>query len=112
MQEIVGLKQLIRNQQVRGSNPRVGSASTEFSFFRLTAKLTGSFTDHIGDINEMVKEAPMKTFALVAMILCALVTGCAGATGNIGAENPIERGLSYIAAAIVTGAILRAIFNE
>jgi hypothetical protein len=36
---------MIRNQQVRGSNPRVGSASTEIRKYRLTVKLTGSFLD-------------------------------------------------------------------
>lgn len=40
------------------------------------------------------------------------LAGCAGATGNIGATDPTERGLSYVACAIVTAAIIRAIFNK
>ena len=38
--------------------------------------------------------------------LCLLMTGCAGATGNVAATDPTERGLSYVAAAIVTAAII------
>ena len=41
-----------------------------------------------------------------------LLAGCAGATGNMQATDPTERGLSYVAAAIVTAAIIRAIFNK
>jgi hypothetical protein len=41
-----------------------------------------------------------------------LLTGCAGATGNLSASDPTERGLSYVAAAIVTAAIIRALFNK
>jgi len=47
--------------------------------------------------------------ALFALLLLA---GCAGATGNVSANDPMERGLSYIAAAIVTHGILQAIFNK
>ena len=49
-----------------------------------------------------------KRIALIgASILTAvLCTGCSGALGNVGAGDPIERGLSYIAAAIVTHAII------
>ena len=35
-----------------------------------------------------------------------MLAGCTGALGNVGATDPIERGLSYIAAAIVTHAII------
>lgn len=45
-------------------------------------------------------------------ILVIFISGCSGATGNISATDPTERGLSYIAAAIVTAAILRALFNK
>jgi hypothetical protein len=38
--------------------------------------------------------------------------GCAGATGNMSASDPTERGLSYVAAAIVTSAVIRAFFNK
>ena len=34
------------------------------------------------------------------------LTGCSGANGNIAATDPTERWLSYIAAAIVTHAII------
>lgn len=40
------------------------------------------------------------------------VTACGGALGNRRATDPTERGLSYVAAAIVTGAVIRAIFNK
>lgn len=45
-------------------------------------------------------------------IAALLLTGCQGATGNISATDPTERGLSYIAAAIVTAAVIRAFFNK
>ena len=50
----------------------------------------------------------------VALLLWVggLLHGCAGATGNVASDNPIERGLSYIAAAIVTHAIIGAFFRE
>ena len=40
------------------------------------------------------------------IIVPFLLVGCAGALGNVGATDPIERGLSYVAAAIVTHGIL------
>jgi hypothetical protein len=46
--------------------------------------------------------------AAAALLLC----GCSGATGNAKATDPTERAGSYIAAAIVTSAILRALFNH
>jgi len=46
------------------------------------------------------------------VLMIVLLNGCAGSTGNIAASNPTERGLSYIAAAIVTSAVMRAIFNH
>lgn len=46
------------------------------------------------------------------LALLVLLTGCAGATGNPSATDPTERGLSYIAAAIITAAVIRAIFNK
>jgi len=36
-----------------------------------------------------------------------LLFGCAGSLGNISATDPTERGLSYVACAIVTHAVLR-----
>ena len=48
----------------------------------------------------------------IAAFAAILLTGCSGATGNISATDPTERGLSYLAAAIVTAAIIRAIFNR
>lgn len=40
------------------------------------------------------------------------LTGCTGAIGNVTATDPTERGLSYVAAAIVTAAVIKAIFNK
>ena len=40
------------------------------------------------------------------------LTGCTGALGDITASDPIERGLSYIAAAIVTAAVIQAFCNR
>ena len=45
-------------------------------------------------------------------LLMVFMSGCVGATGNASASDPTERGLSYVAAAIVTGAVLRSIFNK
>ena len=45
------------------------------------------------------------------MLLLLLAAGCDGATGNIHATDPTERGLSYVAAAIVTHAVIRAFFH-
>jgi hypothetical protein len=50
--------------------------------------------------------------AALILLCCAVITGCSGATGNISAGDPVERGCSYIAAAIVTSAVLRALFNK
>jgi hypothetical protein len=41
-----------------------------------------------------------------------MIISCAGATGQINAADPTERGLSYVAASIVTAAVIRAIFNK
>lgn len=46
------------------------------------------------------------------VVLSAFLFGCTGALGNVGSADPTERGLSYIAAAIVTSAVIRAIFNR
>jgi len=46
------------------------------------------------------------------LLLFVLLAGCDGATGDPTAKDPTERGLSYLAAAIVTSAVLRAIFNK
>lgn len=40
-------------------------------------------------------------------VLLFILAGCAGSTGNISATDPTERGLSYIAAAIVTHGLLQ-----
>lgn len=47
-------------------------------------------------------------------ILLLVISGCAGSTGQAGmsSTDPIERGCSYIAAAIVTNGVLRALFNQ
>lgn len=49
---------------------------------------------------------------LKVVILALVLAGCNGATGRIDANDPTERGLSYVAAAIVTSAVIRAIFNK
>jgi hypothetical protein len=47
------------------------------------------------------------------LAICAIAfCSCDGATGKPKAQDPVERGLSYVAAAIVTAAIIRAIFNK
>ena len=46
-----------------------------------------------------------------AVLACVWLSGCRGATGNVTAEDPMERGLSYIAAAIVTHAVLGILFK-
>jgi len=47
-----------------------------------------------------------KKIKYVIIGILPFIIACAGATGNIGADHPIERGLSYVAAAIVTHGIL------
>ena len=52
---------------------------------------------------------------LLLLVYLLLFSGCfAGATGEEGmkSSDPTERGCSYIAAAIVSSAIIRAIFNK
>jgi len=51
----------------------------------------------------------MKVLLFSAMVL---LTGCANSLGRPTATDPTERGLSYVAAAIVTAAVLRALFNK
>ena len=46
----------------------------------------------------------LKRAGLAFLVLS--LSGCAGALGDIGAADPVERGLSYIACAIVTHAII------
>lgn len=40
-----------------------------------------------------------------------LLPSCAGALGNVSATDPTERGLSYVAATIVTNAVIRSCFH-
>lgn len=49
---------------------------------------------------------------LCVLLFVGVTAACAGATGNRQASDPTERGLSYVAAAIVTAAVIRAIFNK
>jgi len=49
---------------------------------------------------------------IVSCVGLFMVWGCAGALGHPAATDPTERGLGYIAAAIVTHGILGAIFNK
>jgi hypothetical protein len=53
----------------------------------------------------------MKTLIWLVPMLLPLV-GCVGATGNIQSADPLERGLSYLAAAIVTHGVLQAMFRK
>ena len=50
----------------------------------------------------------MNTTKLSILISIGIVflTGCSGSLGNIGATDPTERGLSYIATAIVMHAFI------
>lgn len=50
----------------------------------------------------------MNTTKLSILIGTVIVflTGCSGSLGNIGATDPTERGLSYLAAAVVTHAVI------
>ena len=52
----------------------------------------------------------MKTFSF--LLLSLWLVGCTGAMGNVTAVDPTERGLSYVAAAVVTAAVIRAFFNK
>ena len=55
----------------------------------------------------------MRVCLMACYVLLGIsLSGCAGAFGDIGADNATERGLSYVAAAIVTGAVIRALFNK
>lgn len=49
---------------------------------------------------------------LLAVALMLALAGCQGACGNIEAKDATERGLSYVALAIITSAVIRAIFNK
>jgi len=53
-----------------------------------------------------------KLLILAPCILFAGLLACDGATGNTKATDPTERGLSYVAAAIVTSAVIRAACNK
>lgn len=46
------------------------------------------------------------------ILIWLFLLGCNGFAGNIEAPNPLERGLSYVAAAIVTHGILQIFFRE
>lgn len=50
----------------------------------------------------------MKRWILSAAF-CLLLAGCSA--GNPSAGDPVERGCSYIAGAIITAAVIRAIFG-
>ena len=49
---------------------------------------------------------------LYAVCWLAALSACSGSLGNLNADNPTERGLSYVAAAIVTAAIIRGCMND
>jgi hypothetical protein len=49
---------------------------------------------------------------MISWLICLILLfpSCTGSLGNITANDPTERGLSYVAAAIVTNAVIRALF--
>ncbi len=57
-------------------------------------------------------ERPVQAARCYAAIAASLLSGCSGSLGNIESNDPTERGLSYVACAIVTAAIIRAFFNK
>lgn len=46
------------------------------------------------------------------LALCAGLASWGCSAGDAKATDPTERGLSYVASAIVTAAVIRAFFNE
>ena len=55
-----------------------------------------------------------KEMKKILICLMLFLNGCAGATGvsGINSIDPTERGLSYIASAIISAAIISALFNK
>uniref|UniRef100_A0A6M3XNV6 Lipoprotein n=1 Tax=viral metagenome TaxID=1070528 RepID=A0A6M3XNV6_9ZZZZ len=53
----------------------------------------------------------MKRMFLLFLFIISLY-GCAGSLGKITANDPLERGCSYIACAIVTHGILQILFRK
>jgi len=50
---------------------------------------------------------------LAALLVAVLLTvACELVPGGVPAEDPVERGLSYVAAAIIGAAAIRAVFNH
>jgi len=43
---------------------------------------------------------------IIALFAVLMTLGCSGALGDVSAADPVERGLSYIAAAIVSHAFI------
>ena len=58
-----------------------------------------------------MKNRILKTVSCVAVMLCV---GCSSTIRESASSivDPTERGLMYVATAIVIGAVLRAIFND
>lgn len=56
----------------------------------------------------------MNKKVILLCVLLILIVGCYGATGIDGIQSghPIKQGCGYIAAAIVTHAVIQAIFNK
>jgi len=61
---------------------------------------------------ERAKTLYLRVRLLLLSAVPFILSGCDGATGNVEASDPTERGLSYVATAIVTGAVIRALFNK
>ncbi|MCK4739347.1 MAG: hypothetical protein KAT46_05305 [Deltaproteobacteria bacterium] len=49
---------------------------------------------------------------ILLIVLLLVLSGCSGSMGDTSAVTPIERGLSYVACAIVTHALIQAFFNK
>lgn len=60
----------------------------------------------------LIQKKYKKLVAFLIVVIFATIISCEGALGNITANSPIERGLSYIAVAIVTHGIIQAICND
>lgn len=69
--------------------------------------------DTLPQVLKAKKSWEWRKWAAMYILLSLLsLTGCAGSAGNIFSNDPTERGLSYVASAIVTAAIIRALCNK
>jgi hypothetical protein len=72
-----------------------------------------SYVCHFSDNKKPLLILKVNKMKLLIIIVAVMVmTGCVGATGDIGSTSDIVRGCSYIASAIVTHGILQIIFRK